>query len=436
MLFPLFYVKMTRTKPVSTFLRKTGFMGKGAYRMEKSGLPAVQPVEIQMLGGFSIRRGDRIISETDGRSKKVWMLIEYLVANRKVEISQDKLIELLWDDAEEIDAPFNALKNLIYRARKQLKELAPAEKIEYIRFVRNTYAWNNETPTVVDVEQFEKLYREASSTEETDRRIMAYQGAIQLYQGEFLPKSSFTSWVIPKSAYYMSLYNECVQQVCILLKEQERYDEEIIICEKAVELYPFEEQIHKILLRAYLDAGLQSKAMGHYEYITELFYRELNVNISDSFRSLYREITSGGNSMEKDLTIIKRDLKEANESVGAFYCDYDVFKNFYRLQARSMMRIGQSIHVGLITLSDHNGDVPQERILRPAMDQLKSCIISSLRKGDVVSSYCEAQYVLILPMTTYENGEMVLKRILDKFHKTYRHDDVVVSTRLNAVDPA
>ena len=98
-------------------------------------------ISVKMLGGFTVRMGDQMISEADGRTKKVWMLIEYLIANRSHDISQEKLIEALWDD-EECDAPFNALKNLVYRARKQLAELYPGKKVEFIRFVRNTYSWN------------------------------------------------------------------------------------------------------------------------------------------------------------------------------------------------------------------------------------------------------------------------------------------------------
>lgn len=104
--------------------------------MEKTS--ASEKITVKMLGGFTISQGDRVISESDGRTKKVWMLIEYLLAHRRNDISQEKLIEILWED-EECDAPFNALKNLVYRARKQLGELSPGGKTEYIRFARNTY---------------------------------------------------------------------------------------------------------------------------------------------------------------------------------------------------------------------------------------------------------------------------------------------------------
>lgn len=103
------------------------------------------PIEVTMLGYFAVRRGDRAVTEDDGRTKKVWILMEYLLANRHSDISQDKLIEVLWEDVEKCDDPYHALKNLVYRARKMLSSLSD-DKTEYIKFVRNTYRWNNDIP--------------------------------------------------------------------------------------------------------------------------------------------------------------------------------------------------------------------------------------------------------------------------------------------------
>ena len=49
----------------------------------------VNTMYIKMLGGFSITLGNQAVTENDGRTKKIWMLIEYLLANRKKDISQE-----------------------------------------------------------------------------------------------------------------------------------------------------------------------------------------------------------------------------------------------------------------------------------------------------------------------------------------------------------
>ncbi len=73
-------------------------------------------IEIQMLGEFAITINGNTITNLKGRTKRVWMLIEYLIANRHSDISIEKLIDVLWGE-DECGDPVNALKNLVYRAR-------------------------------------------------------------------------------------------------------------------------------------------------------------------------------------------------------------------------------------------------------------------------------------------------------------------------------
>ena len=41
-----------------------------------------ETVFIQMLGGFRIQRGAYTLNQTSKRTKQVWLLMEYLIANR------------------------------------------------------------------------------------------------------------------------------------------------------------------------------------------------------------------------------------------------------------------------------------------------------------------------------------------------------------------
>ena len=59
-------------------------------------------LKIQMLGGFSLRLGKRELQDTDTRSKKVWVLLAYLIIHREQTVTQRTLIDLLW--GEETDS--------------------------------------------------------------------------------------------------------------------------------------------------------------------------------------------------------------------------------------------------------------------------------------------------------------------------------------------
>jgi GGDEF domain-containing protein len=43
------------------------------------------------------------------------------------------------------------------------------------------------------------------------------------------------------------------------------------------------------------------------------------------------------------------------------------------------------------------------------MDKLSACVKNTLRRGDVFARYSVSQFVIMLPLTTVENAEMVLR---------------------------
>ena len=107
--------------------------------MEQENKTVRKGLQVKMFGEFSIRLGDRVLTDDVSRIKKVWILIEYLLVNRKSAIPQDKLIETLWNE-EDSDNPVGALKNLVYRARSVLKTLDESIGPELIQYVTSAYA--------------------------------------------------------------------------------------------------------------------------------------------------------------------------------------------------------------------------------------------------------------------------------------------------------
>ena len=64
-------------------------------------------LQVQMLGQFTLRYGDRTISDSDDRSRRVWSLLAYMLYNHGRSFAQEELIHLLftigfiisWDEA-------------------------------------------------------------------------------------------------------------------------------------------------------------------------------------------------------------------------------------------------------------------------------------------------------------------------------------------------
>ena len=187
-------------------------------------------------------------------------------------------------------------------------------------------------------------------------------------------------------------------------------------------------------IRALIHQGKNSAALNQYEKATEILYRNLGVKPSEALRKLYIDIMKANESLETDLGVIQDQLREAVAEPGAFVCEYGFFKEAYRLEIRRAARSGLAVFIGLLTVYNDAGEIPELPLLNLAMDQLLEAIKSSLRKGDVVSRYSGMQYVVMLPALTYEDGEVVMNRIVNNFYKQIRRKPVKLHYRLQQLE--
>lgn len=136
-----------------------------------------------------------------------------------------------------------------------------------------------------------------------------------------------------------------------------------------------------------------------------------------------------------DLSTIREILLEGGTNKGAFSREPSVFRDIYQLEARAIERTGDSIFLCLLTISNLKGELLKPAVQTRAMDEMGSSIRNSLRRGDVYSRYSVSQYLMLLPTATYENGEMVLKRIIQNFKKEYSRKDLSITYSLQSVLP-
>ena len=390
-------------------------------------------VSITLLGGFTMNVDEEILTDEVNRSQKIWNVLSYLIVHRDRNVPQSEFIEQFWPD-ENSSNPVNALKTLLYRVRAMLEPLFGAD-IDPILSQRGSYSWNRAIECSVDADEFERLCQKAAEARLSDeKRMDLYRRADALYRGDFLPKLSNELWTIPITARYHNLYLKSVKEFAALLEKHEAFEEMAAVCMRASLIDQLDEENHILIVRALLRQGKDAAALAHYESATDLLYRNLGVRPSQELRALYTEIMAVEKGLETDLEVIQGDLREAAARPGAFVCEYGFFKEAYRLEARRAARSGQSVHVGLITVSLPDGGVPALNVLGATMDQLLQVMVGNLRRGDVVSKYSGAQFVVMLPAANFEDSTMVMERIVSAFYRQHRRNFLKLSYRLRALD--
>ncbi len=392
-------------------------------------------LRINMFGEFSISYGDKTITDRMNRSKKTWTLLQYLIAHRDRDISKNELIDLLWPESE-IDDPSNTLKTLLHRLRTTIETLNIDKTNQIIVSSGGTYSLNKSINYIVDTDVFEHLLQEAYSGKLSLKdKLAKLCEAVEFYKGDFLARNSLETWIVPISTYFRAKYMKAATDIVEIFMRQEKYSELVEFCQKVVTIDPFEERIHFALVKGLIETGKNKQAINHYNYVSELFYQNFSAALSPEFVQLYNDISGTIKTVERDIIVVKRKLQEENLTDGCYYCDYDVFKSIYQLEARSADRIGQTVHLCLLTITNTKGQMPTKRALAKGMESLRDIIQKSLRMGDIFTRYSVCQYLLMLPLTTYENARIVVERL----SKSYRRDNpslnAVLHISLQAVEP-
>lgn len=378
-------------------------------------------LQVQMLGQFTLRYGDRTISDSDDRSRRVWSLLAHMLYNHGRSFAQEELIHLYWSNNEKSADPGNALKSIFHRIRTALDKLQPGLGRLLIRRKAGRYFWNNVMPLSLDIEDFEAHFHAAEAAGDDDVRLAEYQAALALYAGDPLPRMTDEIWTIPIVAYYHSLYTRAAAGAIELLEKQERTAEAVALCRRAIHIEPYQEDLYEHLMRGLLRTGDMKGAMSVYEEMSELLFAHFGVMPSETLRTLYRQATRTVNDRTLTMDEVCSQLAEPAPHGGAMVCEYDFFKILYRAEARSIARNGHSANICLLSVSGKDGEMLARRSLDPAMNNLQVLVQNNLRRGDAIARCSISQYIILLPQANYENSRMVADRLVSAFYRRYPH---------------
>lgn len=390
-------------------------------------------IDVQMLGSFTLRCGENLISEENNRSKKVWGLLAYLICHRGAPISQKKLIELLWGDDPASSNPENVLRITFHRLRSQLDCLYPGAGKELIVHKNGGYSWNAQVDTRLDSDRFEELCtrKAASDTERLDNCLEA----LKLYKGDFLERQSSEGWVIPVTTHFHNLFVTVSMEAVMLLSGQQRHAEAVRLCRTAIEAEPYHEPLYQLLMKALAADGDPKGAATVYETLRKRLFDDFGIRPSEGTRAVYREAAHTPGERALPIDEVLEHLQEPEIIPGAMQCDYDYFKVLCHAQSRDMERSGNATHVALLSATGITGEPLPKRSLERIMSHMGQQFRINLRRGDVISRCSATQYILMLPKANYEDSCMVCRRVINAYHKAFPHTAVRIRFLVQPLSP-
>lgn len=393
-------------------------------------------VEVSLFGGLEIRVDGQVVSGPLVRAKKLRMVAEYLYINRGRAVPYDELAAALWPEDDSAN-PRGALKTALHRLRRALVQGGAPEGLEFFAGGQGECRWNPLLRSESDADQFAVACRQSE-----DARLLRSEQldwlrrAVGLYTGRVCADAPDAAWLSPLQAQVHAAFVSVLERLCALLGEDGARAEAVEVCRRALEADAEDIALNRCYLLALSAAGQEDAARAHYEKLTDRYYSKLGVQPPDELLVLYREL--GGQSAQQvsDVRSVCEKLAEPQPPEGAFVCEYEVFKDLYRREARNLARYGGQVSLALITLTDQHQGIPERALIGRTMEQVLAVIRRTVRRGDVVARYGPTQFVLLLPTVDQDTGEQVLGRIRDNFRRAHPHGGMQLVYQLHAVQPA
>lgn len=375
-------------------------------------------LKVHMLGGFSMECGDKPISFRRNTATKSMKLLQILLHCGEGGIARGKLLESLYGREELADVA-NNLRVTSHRLKKMLVD-AGLPEYDYIQIKSGIYRWSSPMEVEVDVHVFSNLVNSSKTETSEDKKIQLLKSACEVYHGEFLPGLSGEDWVLLESVQYKKKYTQALSQVCDSLMKQREYETVLDLCEKASELYPFDEW-QSVQVDCLMALNRYKEAIQLYEDTAKLFFEELGISPSEKMMNQFNEMSAKMSHKPQAINEIKGGLKEDEEEDGAFYCNLPSFRDGYRLVRRIIERSGQSVYLMLCTVTDGKGCPMENKEKLAAMtDELYDAVKHCLRRGDSFTKYSPTQFLILLVGTNQENCSMIFDRISRYFAREHK----------------
>jgi DNA-binding SARP family transcriptional activator len=244
-------------------------------------------VRVELLGGFRVTVGSRVVGEDAWRLRKAAALVKLLALEPNHRLHKEQAMDLLWPHLG-ARAAANNLHRTLYAARRVLEPRLPAADSRHLRLHGEQLELCPGGSLWVDVGVFE----EAAAKARRLRDPAAYRAAADLYAGELLPADRYEAWAEDRREGLRQQYISLLLEIARL---QEDDGQAIEALSKVVAEEPTHEGAHAGLMRLYARGGRREEALEQYGRLRRALGREFAGEPGAASRRLRDEILAGDN---------------------------------------------------------------------------------------------------------------------------------------------
>lgn len=261
-------------------------------------VPDTPPLEIEnwpwtyrfyTLGRFGVVRDDKAVSLSGRSQKKPIELLKTLIALGGREVAQQKLIEILWPDAEG-DAAQHTFETTLYRLRRFLGKEDPILLKDGRLSLDTRRCW-------VDCWAFERLLSQIDDclrSTSTDGIEPLTNKLFGLYRGPFLDREEELPAAVFVRERLRSRFLRILQDCGHCYEANQTWEKAIGCYLQGLEVEPLTEAFYQKLMLAYRSLGRRAEGLATYERCKRTLHTLLGVAPSPESESLRQSLEVSG----------------------------------------------------------------------------------------------------------------------------------------------
>lgn len=246
------------------------------------------PVRVCLLGGFRLLRGAECLPvRPDGRLES---LLIALAIHGQAGLPRDELLLAVWPGAEERLAG-QALNTLVHSLRINVAEAIGGQPPVVHQGGR--YRLNRSAGVITDVELFDTIVDQgdrALRRNDESTALRAYAAAVSTYEGDLVPGSNIQQLL--EAERLRARFLTALSHLAMLELRYGDADSALHTARAALRHDPYNEEAHRIAMRAYVRLGQRTQAFRQFELCRSLLAREFEAGPEASTEELYRLIRS------------------------------------------------------------------------------------------------------------------------------------------------
>lgn len=288
-------------------------------------------------------------------SRSTQALFAYLLLQQNL-VPRDVLMDVFWVDHSP-DRARSSLTTALWRLRQLLEPDDVTPGTYLVTGSMGEVGFNWDCGHFLDTKSFEQhispLLRKPN-VELRDHDIEQIEQVLTLYRGDLL-EGMYEDWALRERERFRSLHLNCLTRLMEFYAGRKDFERSIDLAREILRRDPMREEIHRVLMRLYLESGQRTLAMSQYVQCRDLLSQELGVLPLQETIDLYQQILASSQADAR-----RASGQPSSQEIAQLLDELHLVRHSLIEAARALERINKAV-TGLMNVGEAPPVLPGKR---------------------------------------------------------------------------